>query len=286
MTLQEERRQWEEQATQQKLPECIATARETLSGVPCLWIRNRSNPNSEGVVLYLHGGGLTSGSILTHRNFVARIAEVVGISFLMVEYRLLPENPFPAPLEDVLSVYRALIADRGLSSEKIILGGDSSGGGLALSALVKLREEGTSLPSKAFMISGVFDMTLSGETMQADAGKEPFLTLEDLKHWQQTYFEDLDSPLLSPYYADLSDLPPILLLAGEHELWLSDSVRVQEKLARCGSEAILRIWDSMTHVWVMDTGLEESNEALIEIRDFIHRTDGKQRERGASHNGG
>jgi len=105
MTLLEERRQWEEYAIREKLPENVAVERELISEVPCLWIRDESEIEGDAILLYIHGGGLTSGSALTHRNFVARIAEVVGIRCLVVDYRLLPEHPFPAPLEDV--VYRA-----------------------------------------------------------------------------------------------------------------------------------------------------------------------------------
>jgi len=276
MTLLEERRQWEEYAIREKLPENVAVERELISEVPCLWIRDESEIEGDAILLYIHGGGLTSGSALTHRNFVARIAEVVGIRCLVVDYRLLPEHPFPAPLEDVLAVYRALTVERGLSSRQIIFGGDSSGGGLALSALVQLREEGAGLPLMGFMISGAFDMTLSGETMQSDFGKDSLPTFEDLRGWRKTYFEDFDSPVLSPYYAGLEDLPPILLLAGGRDLWLSDSVRVQKKLEECGGEVMLRIWDSMPHVWAMDTSLAESEEALIEIRSFICQADEKQ----------
>ncbi len=269
MTLQEDRIQWEEHAASQPLPQSIIETKEVISGVPCLWLHLKHRKGDETIIFYLHGGGLTSGSALTHKHFVASIVETTGESALIVDYRLVPEHAFPAPLEDALTVYRALLKKDSINAQKIIFGGDSSGAGLALSTIVKLRDEGSELPSKLFTISGVFDMTMSGESMQVDPKKEPYLTLEDLKDWQKNYFEDLDSPLLSPYFSNLSNLPPSLILVGNDELWLSDSTRIYEKLIKNGNRSKIRIWESMTHVWAMDPSLEESKEALIEIRNFI-----------------
>ncbi len=269
MTLQEERRQWEEQATAEAISNDVTALSEVISAVPCLWLHSKTKESGGKIIFYLHGGGLTSGSALTHRNFVARIVEATGESALIVDYRLLPENEFPAPLDDALAVYCTLINGDGFSSENIIIGGDSSGGGLALSTIIQLRNRGIKLPSKLFTISGVFDMTMSGDSMKVDPGKEPFLTLEGLKNWQNSYFKDFKSPLLSPYFSELSGIPPTLIMVGKNELWLSDSIRTHEKLMRFGNKTKLKVWESMTHVWPMDSSLNESQEALIEIRDFI-----------------
>lgn len=271
MTLEKERAQWEEQAASQPIPSRIVTENETISGVSCLWLHPQENSKDKGIILYCHGGGLISGSILTHRNFSANIVEATGHSVLLVDYRLLPENRFPAPLDDIVTVYKSLASREGICPEGITFGGDSSGGGLALSALIQLRDEGIDLPSKVFTLSGVFDMTMSGDSMKADPLKEPFLRLEELKKWQSTYFENMDSPLLSPLFSDLSRLPPSLILVGSDELWLSDSIRIHEKLQREGNESKIRIWKSMTHVWAMDPNLNESGEALNEIRAFIKK---------------
>lgn len=268
MPLEKERKQWEEQATLEPVAIGIKLVAETISEVPCLWVRRESS-SQQGIVLYLHGGGLTSGSILTHRNFVAKLALKTGLSYLIVGYRLLPEHSFPAPLEDVLAVYKSLLADKEISSAKIIIAGDSSGGGLALSTLTQLRDLNLSMPAAGFMISGAFDMTLSGETMKSNAGKEDFLSFEDLEKWQRTYFDDFANPLLSPLFADLTDLPPLLLLAGENELWLSDSLRLNDKIKSNGGSVELRTWKGMTHVWVMNENLIESKDSIQVIRTFL-----------------
>jgi len=250
------------------LTKSITLREETIAGVDCLWVSNEHSTDGR-VILYFHGGGLISGSVLTHRGLAADLAVTVGLPVLLVGYRLLPEHKYPAPLEDVLLVYRTLIAEKRFAHDEVVLGGDSSGGGLALAALVHLRDSGDPMPSKAFMVSGAFDMTLSGESMQTNAGKEPHLTPEGLLDWREQYLDDVESPLLSPYFADLSGLPPLLLLAGGKDLWLSDSGRVAQKVAAYGGEAQLRIWGSMVHVWVMDAGLTETKEAMRAIRAFV-----------------
>ena len=242
---------------------------KTISGVSCLWVCDK-NSTDDKVILYLHGGGHTTGSVLTHRNLAADMAKVIGFPFLLINFRLLPEHKYPAPLDDVLRVYHSLISDSKFTHDNIVIGGDSTGGGLALATLVQLKNSGNSLPSRAFMLSGAFDLTLSGESMHTNSNKEPYISFEELKDWQKNYFDDLESPLLSPLFADLSDLPPILLLAGGQELWLSDSLRLTEKIKNCGGEVRLRVWDSMWHVWVMDSELKESKEAVLEICKFIY----------------
>lgn len=269
MSLEEDRLRWEKEATAVAMPEGVTSSREGICGVPCLWLQSEGGGERRPLVLYLHGGGLVSGSILTHRNFVASLVLATGSDALVVDYRLLPENPFPAPIDDVASVYRWLLEEGGYRPSELFLGGDSSGGGLVLSALTRLRDKGVRLPAGFFSFSGAFDMSLSGDSMKADPGKEPFLRLEDLKEWRDTYFEDVRSPELSPLRAELSGLPRSLILVGSDELWLSDSVRIHERLTMAGNESRIIVWDSMTHVWVMDTDLDESREALKAVGDFI-----------------
>ncbi|MEM9159140.1 MAG: alpha/beta hydrolase [Verrucomicrobiota bacterium] len=265
MSLKEDRKQWEEHARRCELPSSVELEEDKIANVPTLWIHSKCKPASR-TIIYAHGGGLISGSTITHRKFAADLALATQSSFLLIGYRLLPEHAFPAPLEDILTVYRELTEKR---PENILLAGDSSGAGLALAALIQLRDSGESLPAGAFFLSGAFDMTLSGKTMVSNNGKDPLMNLASLKQWQQRYFDNTASPLLSPLYGDLSELPPVLLLAGGKELWLSDSQRLAEKLEAAGSNVSLRIWDSMTHVWAMNPDLEESNEAIREIGRFV-----------------
>ena len=269
MSLDIERQQWEKVALDLPIPMEIELSDEIISGVDCLWVKDK-NVNAEKVIVYLHGGGLVAGSAITHRHFAANMAKATGYALLVVNYRLLPEHQYPAPLEDLLAVYNALLASDSHTSDNIVFGGDSSGGGLILSALVVLRESGKPLPHRGFTICGTFDMTLSGESMQAGKSAIPDMSYIELKKWQQKYLQfDLKSPMLSPAYAKLSHLPPLLILAAGLDPWLSDSETVALKIRAAGGQVTLRVWDSMEHVWMMDSSLSESAEAMLEITTFL-----------------
>ena len=185
----------------------------------------------------------------------------------MVGYRLAPEHRFPAALEDVVSVCDAFPKDR-----QYILGGDSSGAGLAIAATAELRNTNKRLPSCVFTISGVFDMTLSGESMVSRKDLDPCLSYEALKAWTKHFADyDLSDPRISPLFGDVTGFPPVLLQVGDHEVWLDDSKRLNEKIHSIGGKAELRIWDSMWHVWHMYAELPEALEAIKEIGDFIDK---------------
>lgn len=268
MSLIEERERWEAEALSGQVPMGCVFSEDTIGGVHCLWVCAESCRRDE-VVVYLHGGGLVAGSVLTHKHFAATMAKVIGANVLLVNYRLLPENLYPAPLDDVVSVYNAMVSAGTYVPDKLILGGDSSGSGLALAALVQLRDAGTALPRCAFSLSGAFDMTLSGESMRSVESTDPHMSIEALEKWQSEYLpNDLASPLLSPLFADLTNLPPVLLLAGGLDPWVNDSERVAEKIQAGGGNSRMRIWDSMGHVWMMDDSHSESAEALAEIKYF------------------
>lgn len=270
VTIQQERKEWEDYAARLPLAEGTKIEDELIGGVPCLWVRNETSKSSL-VIIYAHGGGLVDGSTVTHREFASRLARGTRVLVLLVDYRLVPEHPLPAALDDMLSVYRALISEKRIAPGKLIMGGDSSGAGLMLSTMIHLRDAGNPLPARAFSISGSFDATLSGESMTTRADVDPLCSYESLVEWQKHFRDqtELDSPLLSPLFADLRGLPPILLQVGDHELWLSDSVRLAGTLKNCGVSAVLKVWESMWHCWPMWTDLPESEEALREIRDFI-----------------
>ena len=269
MSLEEERRQWEVEALRSPLPEDVNCVEESISGVSCVWVSEEKS-DTDRVLLYLHGGGLVSGSAVTHLNFAAEMTKYFGISVLLINYRLLPENEYPAPLEDTLLVYNALISKQIYTPNQIIFGGDSSGGGLVLAGLVQLKELEQPLPCCAFTLSGAFDMTLSGESMQTNSHSDPIVSLEELKIWRKQYLHfDQSSPLLSPIFADLSGLPPILLIAGGKEPWLSDSLRVAKKIKLGKGKVLLKVWQTMGHVWIVDSKHKESEEALNEIYKFI-----------------
>jgi monoterpene epsilon-lactone hydrolase len=270
MPLAEQRRAWIDHARTQSLAPGTTDAREVIAGVPCLWVR-ADGAVGNGTILYLHGGGLVDGAAVTHRELASRLARTTGRAVLLADYRLLPEHPPSAPLEDAMRVYRALLRERHHDPRAMAIGGDSSGGGLALSALLTLRDAGDPLPARAFTISGAFDATLSGPTIQTLSVRDPILSYEVLKDWQERYLPAaaLSEVSLSPLFGNLSGLPPMLLLAGSDEVWLSDSTRLADRIRRAGGTVTLRVWQGMWHAWPMDGRLPQAQAALEEIREFL-----------------
>lgn len=216
------RQEWEEAALRTPLPPGIELEPEVMGEVPCLWVREKQ-AFDDYVIVYVHGGGLTEGSAVTTREFGARLTTIIRIPVLVVDYRLAPEHPYPAALQDVKTVYKNLLK-QGYKPEQIIFGGDSNGAGLALAALIALRDEGESQPACNFLISAVVDLTFSGESIMSRADLDPFTSKEALIYCANLYTQgaDLRSPLVSPLYADLSGLPAMLIQVGDHEILLSD----------------------------------------------------------------
>lgn len=270
--LPQKRQMWEDAALKLPLLPNIELQIEYIEGVPCEWIREKRSLE-EYVVVYVHGGGLVEGSAVTTRELAARLTNILQIPVLVVDYRLAPEHPYPAALHDVKTVYKSLLK-RHYNPEQIIVGGDSSGGGLALAALLALRDEGECLPASLFLISAVVDLTFSGESMTTRADLDPFTSQEVLIHCAQLYTQgaDVHSPFISPLYADLSGLPTMLIQVGDHEILLSDSVRLADKVNGSGSVARLKVWDGMWHVWHAYPDLPEAKQAIEEIRDFLYQT--------------
>jgi len=222
-------------------------------------------------ILYIHGGGYTMGSCNTHRSLASRIALASQAPALLVNYRLAPENPFPAALEDVKTAYRWLL-DQRIKASRIIIAGDSSGGGLAISAAIALREEKEQLPTGIVCISPWADLTLSGETITTCSTSDPLISQKTSSYHASCYVGQHDpaSPLISPVFADISNLPPLLIQVGEYEILRSDSVRLTENAHRFGVDATLEIWEGMWHDWHMLAGLmPESQRAIERIGIFI-----------------
>jgi len=269
MSLESERAQWEKEALSVRMPSSINCATEEIGGVGCMWLTDKT-ASPRKIIVYLHGGGLVAGSAKTHQHLAANIVGHTNCSVLLINYRLLPEHDYPVPLEDVLSVYRALLSNNHYLPNQLVLGGDSNGAGLALAALTSLRDASVPLPSKAFMVSGAFDMTLTSDSMRTNTLVDKDLSKRALKAWQTGYLNyDLESPLLSPLFADLSELPPLLLLAGGKDPWVSDSRNLAAKIEQLGGDVKMRLWDVMEHVFVMNPALNETTEALIEIANFV-----------------
>lgn len=224
--------------------------------------------SSSGVVLYVHGGGLISGSPRTHAEFASRLVRRLNRRVLLADYRLAPEHPFPAALDDMRAVYRALLEQ--IQPADVVLGAESSGAGLALALLLELKNELPS-PAAAFFISGHFDMTLSGASMTSREAVDPSTTRESLERAANWYARNIDraSPRVSPLFGELDGLPPLLLQVGDDEILLDDSTRVADAVRRAGGNVGLSVWKGMWHTWPMYAGLPEADEALAEIRGFL-----------------
>ncbi|HAJ36252.1 MAG TPA: hypothetical protein DCL15_11215, partial [Chloroflexi bacterium] len=202
------------------------------------------------VVLYLHGGGYVSGSPATHLAVTTQLAQAAGARLFALDYRLAPEHPFPAALEDAWAVYWWLLTEEHVAPAQIVVAGDSAGGGLTLALLLALRDAGMPLPAGAVGLSPWLDLTLSGATLTANAATD-YLNRDILRASAQMYSQGhvLDDPLLSPLYADLRGLPPLLLQAGGAEMLLDDSRRFAMRAHAAGVDVKLAIFPHMVHVW-------------------------------------
>jgi acetyl esterase/lipase len=221
--------------------------------------------------LYIHGGGWIWGSTTSYRGFVSRLAFLSGTRVLSIDYRLAPEHQFPAGLDDCTAAFDALVSE-GVHPEKIIVCGDSAGGNLTLALLVALRDRGSPLPAAAACISPVTDLTASGESHQSRAAVDPLFGDHQSNFVVSIYAgsERLDNPLVSPLFADLHGLPPLLLHVGDHEVLLSDSIRFGEKARAAGVDATVVVWPKMFHVFHLFWSLmPEARTATREVVAFI-----------------
>ena len=202
---------------------------------------------------------------------VAQISAATGCSVLSVEYRLAPENPFPAALEDALAAYRWLL-EQGYAPQKLVLMGDSSGGGLAVSTLVSLKADGDRLPCAAVLLSPWVDLSCSGESIASRAEIDPWMTEQECRACAEMYAPgtDLKSPLISPLYANLQGLPPLLIHVGTDEILLDDSQRLAVKAREAGVEVTLHVQEGMWHVWhYFAPHLPEGVEAIGQVGDYV-----------------
>jgi epsilon-lactone hydrolase len=242
----------------------------TVNGVPAEWI---VAPGAAGdrVILYLHGGGYVVGSIITHRAMVARIGRASQARALAIDYRLAPEHPFPAAVDDAVAAYRWLL-EQGYKPAKIVVSGDSAGGGLVLAALLALRDAGLPMPAAAVPISPWADLEGTGESVKSKASRDPMVNLEGLAGMAKAYIGNQDprNPLASPIYADYHGLPPMLIHVGEAEILLDDATRVADKAKAAGIDVELEVWDEMIHVWhVFAKILPEGQQAIDRIGAYV-----------------
>jgi monoterpene epsilon-lactone hydrolase len=248
----------------------VNVRRAEFAGLRAEWLTPEA-PATGKVILYLHGGAYVFGNCATHRQLVSYVARACGVRALVIEYRLAPENPFPAAVEDALVAYRAL-RDEGYAAGDIILAGDSAGGGLVMALLLSLRDAGEEMPAGAVLLSPWLDLTASGESMTTRARRDPWFKPPDMPIIASYYCEENDyrNPLVSAVYADVAGLPPIYIQVGDDEILLSDSTRIAAKIEAAGGAVTLEVWPRMFHVFqVFVHQMPESREAIAKLVPFV-----------------
>lgn len=226
-------------------------------------------PERSAVMLYLHGGGYCVGSPQSHRPITAQLARRTGLTVYAPDYRLAPEHPYPAALNDAVSAYRAL-HDRG--QRRIVLAGDSAGGGLALATAIALRDAGLEPPLALLLFSPWTDLACSGDSMRERAARDPMLSPAALQRWAAAYLGRMaaDYPLCSPLQAELAGLPPVLIQVGSDEVLLDDSRRLQARLEAAGVSSTISVHDGLWHDFQLHAGvLAQADEALAAAADFV-----------------
>jgi monoterpene epsilon-lactone hydrolase len=224
------------------------------------------------VLLYLHGGGYLAGSPATHRPLAASLVRRVSGMAFVPQYRLAPEHPYPAALQDARNAYHHLLAERGIAPERIIIAGDSAGGGLALSLALALRDEGTPLPAAVVAFSPWTDLAVTGHSLDENTERCAMFAGETVRRAARFYVGDSDAtdPYVSPLYGDYRGLPPLLLHASHDEVLRDDTVRVAECARRDGVRVELRLWHRVPHVWqFFPAVLPEAGQSLGDAAHFI-----------------
>ncbi|NRQ32445.1 alpha/beta hydrolase [Nonomuraea sp. NN258] len=258
--------------TRPELPAGATMERIDAGGVPSERIC-AGHAGSERMILYLPGGGFIEIAGNGPRRFAAAISRQTGACVLLAHYRLAPEHPYPAAMQDGVRAYRWL-RSQGIAASRLAIVGDSAGGNLALTSALSLRQSGDTLPAALVSLSGVTDFTLRGETFRTLSDRDPILTPGTRKLTVDSYTRngtiDLRDPLLSPLYADLSALPPTLLLAGSQEVLLSDVTRLGDRLRAAGVPGQTQVWPGMMHAWpLVADEAPESRMAIAQIADFL-----------------
>ena len=231
------------------------------------WVRAPGVTDAKQPVLfYLHGGGFTAGTAVAYRGLTARLSAAAGMKLMAVDYRLAPENPYPAALEDCLAAYRWLIGPGGAAPSRVALGGDSAGGNLVVAMLLRLRDEKLPLPAACVCLSAIFDHAHTGASVTERATRDPMILPESLRRCSAAYLgaADARTPHASPLYADLHGLPPLLLQMGSEEMLRDDSVRLAAKAKAAGVDVVLEEWPDMIHVWHLFANRLSEGRAAIE----------------------
>ena len=242
----------------------------TLNGVSGEWQLPQTGDGGR-VILYLHGGGYVLGSPVSHRDMVGGIADAAHARAFIADYRLGPEHPFPAAVEDAVAAYQGLLDD-GVDPAKLCIAGDSAGGGLTVATLVALRERKLPLPAGGICISPWADLTCASNSMTSMAEADPLLKPDALRWMAGLYLngQDPKSPLASPVFADLKGLPPLLIQVGTEEALYDDAITLSRVAREAGVDVTLEVWEGMMHVWhLMAKLIPEGKQAIQMIGAFV-----------------
>ena len=275
--LAERRKRLDALGMQYALPADVRVEPLTANGIPAEWTAT-PGANPARVILFLHGGGYISGSLDSHRHMIAQTGREAQVRTLALSYRLAPEHPFPAALQDALAGYRYLRA-QGVAPEGIVMAGESAGGGLAVAALVSLRDAGEPLPACVWCSSPWVDLEQSGASMSEKAAVDPLIQKAYLDELAAAYLNGADprTPLASPLYADLHDLPPMLIQVGSAETLLDDAVRLARAAGAAGVRVNLEVWPDMIHAWALFyQQLAAGRRALRSVGAFVQSNLGKR----------
>jgi epsilon-lactone hydrolase len=252
------------------VPDDVLVTQVNAGGVPAHWLA-APGADTGRVLLFLHGGGFEFGSVRSDGELAARLGRASGMRVLFPEYRLAPEHPFPAAIDDVQAVWRWLRTAQALGARSIAVAGDSAGGGFAVALLVATRDAGEPVPAAAVLMSPTVDLTSSGASMTERADQDPISTPAMLRQFASDYLAgaDPETPLASPLFAQLAGLPPLLIQVGTADLLLSDSERLAAAAAEAGVDVTLEIGEGLPHVYQLMLGTPEAAEATGRIGKFL-----------------
>lgn len=253
-----------------KVADDIGVEAVTVAGRAAEWITAPGSQTGRAI-LYLHGGGYVMGSLTTHRSLVGEISRAAQAAALLVDYRLAPEAPFPAAVEDGVAAYRWLL-DNGFAAKNLAIAGDSAGGGLAVATLISARDQGLPMPKAAVPISPWSDMTCSNESYKTRAEADPLVGSGSIGDMASLYLQGKDPkhPYASPNFASLKSLPPLLIHVGRDEVLLDDAIKLDQKAKADGVNSTLEIWEDMIHVWhAFHPMLPEGKQAIERVGAFL-----------------
>ena len=240
-------------------------------GIPGTKFTPKKNHNEKQIMVYLHGGGYSFGSSrTTHRALIANLAKKMSVVSFGVDYRLTPEYPYPAAFDDAGIAWDAIVSAN--PDKEIVLAGDSAGGGLSLALMMELKRSSRQLPAMCVLLSPWTDLTLSGESIETHKKRDPYLTQRILQMYSSLYCVDIDTNdwRVSPLFGDYSGLPPTLVMVGDRELLLDDSLRIKEFSSNSGMELEVDVWAEMVHVWMgFIPFIPEGKKAISRIAQWV-----------------